>query len=143
MEMSTTRKFFKTGWRVEFATTYVDYTSPSIFERYVSVDTPITVRLKDDQYSIDSSSILLYIDGWDATNACTITAISGGYQIRYIPTVNWYWNHRIYIRIEAANSEGVNMVSYQYYFDVIPRKIGDLIEEAIMEISQQTDWNVL
>ena len=141
--MSTTRKFFKSGWRIEFATTYVDYTSPSIFERYVSVNAPIVVRLKDNQYSIDSSSIELYINGWDATEACVVTAISGGYQIRYIPTVNWYWNHRITIRVEASNTEGTNMASYRYYFDVVPRKIGDLIEEAIMEISQQTDWNAL
>lgn len=141
--MSTTRKFFKTGWRVEFATTYVSYTSPSIFERHVSVDTPIVIRFKDDQYSIDPSSIKLYIEGWEATNAYTVTAISRGYQIRYIPTINWYWNRRVDIRVEASNSEGVGMASYRYYFDVVPRKIGDLIEEAVMEISQQTDWTKL
>lgn len=141
--MSTIRKYFKSGWRVTAYTTYVSYTSPSIFERYVSVNTPIVVKLQDGQYSIDFSSIKFYINGWDATEACVITAISGGYQIRYTPTINWYWGHRIAVKVLASNSGGVNMVPYQYYFDVIPRKIGDLIEDAIMEISQQTDWNVL
>ena len=142
-EMSTTRKYFKSGWRVTTYTTYVNYTSPSIFERYVSVNTPVVIRLRDDQYSIDLSSIRLYINEWDATDACIITVISGGYQIRYTPTIDWYWNHRIAIRVEASNVEGAGMGSYQYYFDVIPRKIGDLIEETILEISQQTDWNRL
>lgn len=143
MGISTIRKYFKSGWRVTAYTTYVSSTSPSIFERYVAVSTPIVVRLRDDQYNIDFSSIKLYINNWDATNACTIMAVSGGYQIRYLPTVNWYWSHRITVKVLASNSKGISMAPYQFYFDVTARKIGDLIEEAVLKISQKTDWTKL
>ncbi len=141
--MTLSAKCFRSGWIVDHVTTYVNSTSPFIFERNVAVNVPVIVVLKDDQYNIDLSSIEFYIDGWDATDASIISAVSGGYQIKYIPTINWYWNNRIHIRVEASNSEGISMTSYQYYFDIVAKKIGDSIEQAVLEISKETDWTSL
>lgn len=140
--MSTSWKSFRSGWRVDHVTTYVNSTSPFIFERNVAINSPVVVILKDDQYPIDLSSIEFYINSWAAVDASTITAVSGGYRINYIPTINWYWNSRVHIRVGASNSEGISM-TYQYYFDIVAKKIGDLIEQTILEISRETDWTSL
>ncbi len=141
--MPTSTKCFRTGWRVDSTTTYIDSTVPFIFERNIAINTPVTIILKDDQYDIALSSIELYINGWAAINASIVTNISGGYSIKYTPTIDWYWNSRVNIRVEAANDVGISMLSYQYYFDVVARKIGAAIEQAVLEISRETSWDNL
>ena len=104
---------------------------------------PVVVHVRDDQYTIDNSSIGLYINGWAATDASVIAPIFNGFSITYTPTVDWYWGHRIYIRITAANEHGIYMPNYNYYFDVVRRTLNERIEAAILRIANRTDWNSL
>ncbi|MBP7460473.1 MAG: lamin tail domain-containing protein [Candidatus Delongbacteria bacterium] len=109
----------------QFTTCNWDDTPPSIISLYpqpysinVPVDSPIRIRLADDQSGIDTASIRLRIQ-----QIPVVPMIEGDpleLELVYQTFTHWRYQDGIYVNLELSDREGNSIVPLDYYFVTVP-----------------------
>jgi hypothetical protein len=139
--MAIIRKFFNFRWQHNDSTVYVDSTAPRIFQKEVGIRPTIVIDLKDKQFGVDPASIELYLEGFDITSAATISAITDGYRIVYVPTIDFAHDQTVSLLVRVANIHGFYTPDYSYFFITKRKRLYELVVEAVKEIAEEVDWD--
>ena len=90
---------------------------PAPDEIVVSVDTNITVHVRDDHDGVNLSTIEMTVDGADATDSLIITGTPASYTVIYDSPTDFEYEHVVNVTIKASDLNTTpNAMQYAYSF---------------------------
>jgi len=117
---------------VDTESPYLTSQDPAADEQAVSENTNIYLEIKDDLTGVDSSSIVIIVEGTDVTTQSNIEKISKGYSLFYHPEQPFELTETVSVNV-IANDYGINpnTLNETYYFYII----GDTIPPVVTNMN--------